>query len=87
MAVKYNLVAKNGEYKDKNGDTKARWIKIGVVMETKTGGLAAKLETIPLNWDGFANLAEPDLAPVKEMAKGNAYQAQPLDEMDSDIPF
>ena len=90
MAVKYNLVAKNGEYEDKNGDKKTRWTKVGVVMETKTGGLAAKIELFPMGWDGWCQLAEPDqkeLSPAKEGGKANGYQKQAVDEIESDIPF
>lgn len=87
MAVVYNLVAKNGEYKDKNGETKTRWTKIGVVMQTKNGGLAAKIEMSPLGWDGWAQLAEPTPKDAQEGGKANGYQPQTLDDLDSDVPF
>ena len=87
MAVKYNLVAKNGEYKDKNGDTKTRWTKIGVVMETKNGGLAAKFEMAPLGWDGWAQLAEPTPKDAQEGGKANGYQPQTLDDLEDSVPF
>lgn len=89
MAVKYNLVAKNGEYEDKNGEKKTRWTKVGVVMETKTGGLAAKIELFPIGWDGWCQLAEPEpvVSIAKEGAKANGYQKQAIDEIASDIPF
>jgi hypothetical protein len=33
MAIKYELIAKSGTYKDPNsGDEKTRWVKCGVVM-------------------------------------------------------
>jgi hypothetical protein len=59
MAIKYDLICKTGTYKDKNGDEKNRWSKVGVVMETKQGGLACKIETIPVGFDGWLSLAEP----------------------------
>lgn len=88
MAVKYNLVAKNGEYEDKNGDKKTRWTKVGVVMETKTGGLAAKIEMFPVGWDGWCQLAVPDdvVSIVKE-GKTNSSQKQAPPDIESDIPF
>lgn len=87
MAVKYNLVAKNGEYEDKNGEKKTRWTKVGVVMETKTGGLAAKIELFPMGWDGWCQLAEPEPVVSKESTKSNNNQKQTFDEIASDIPF
>lgn len=59
MAIKYDLICKTGTYKDKNGEDKNRWSKVGVVMETKQGGLACKIETIPVGFDGWLSLAEP----------------------------
>jgi hypothetical protein len=59
MAIKYELLAKGGVYKDSTGADKTRWVKCGVVMDTKQGGMAAKIEQIPVNWDGWLNFAEP----------------------------
>jgi hypothetical protein len=59
MAIKYDLICKVGSYKDKNGEDKARWSKIGVVMDTKQGGLACKIEQIPVGFDGWISMAEP----------------------------
>jgi hypothetical protein len=87
MGVRYNLVAKNGTYKDKEGNEKTRWQKIGVVIDSSTGGMAAKIEMTPVGWDGWAQLAEPDLAPAKEPAKANAYQKSGADGLEDDIPF
>lgn len=57
MAIKYEITAKGGTYQ-KDGVEKTRYIKMGVVMETKNG-LAAKIESIPVGWDGWAYLNEP----------------------------
>jgi hypothetical protein len=59
MGIKYDCIVKNGTYTDKSGNEKNRWQKIGVCVETKQGGLAIKLETIPVAWDGWISLAEP----------------------------
>lgn len=56
--VKYELSAAIGTYQ-KDGQEKTRWAKIGTVMETKSGKLAMKIDTIPVNWDGWASLMEP----------------------------
>ena len=60
MAIKYELIAKSGTYKDQaTGEDKTRWVKCGVVMDTRQNGLAAKIESLPVNWDGWLNFSEP----------------------------
>jgi hypothetical protein len=50
--------------------------------------MAAKIEMTPVGWDGWAQLAEPDLAPAKEPAKANAYQkSDPMKDFEDSIPF
>jgi len=58
MGIKYEVSAKTGEYQDKEGNTKARYIQMGVVIEGPRG-LSLKLESIPVNWDGWAYLNTP----------------------------
>ena len=35
MGIKYDAIAKNGSYTDKNGVEKFKWCKVGIVVETK----------------------------------------------------
>lgn len=86
MGVKYNLVAKTGEYTNDKGETKARWSRIGVVLETSSGNMAIKLENIPVGWDGFANMAEPDNQNAKP-APSKATGTKGIAEMQDDVPF
>lgn len=58
MAKLYDIRAKIGEY-EKDGETKAKYATIGAVLETKNGGKMMKLDTIPVDWQGFAYLNEP----------------------------
>lgn len=58
MGIKYEVSAKTGEYQDKEGNTKAQYIRMGVVIEGPKG-LSLKLESIPVNWDGWAYLNTP----------------------------
>lgn len=58
MGKIYDIRAKTGEY-EKDGETKTRYATIGAVIETKNGGKMIKLDTMPMNWDGFAYLNEP----------------------------
>lgn len=86
MGVKYNLVAKTGEYTNDKGETKARWSRVGVVLETSSGGMAIKIENIPLNWDGFANMAEPD-AKDGNQTKQDKPKQESKEDFKDDIPF
>ena len=81
MGIKYDCIVKNGTYTDKSGNEKNRWQKIGVCVDTKQGGLAIKLEAIPVTWDGWISLAEPK---PRENAPA---QSTNLADLDSDVPF
>lgn len=88
MPVKYEISAKVGTYKNKSGEEKNAYRKIGVVMETSKG-LMAKFETIPVIWDGWAYLNVPEekpQEPAKEAKRGGSSMVggQALDD---DIPF
>lgn len=85
MGIKFELVAKSGTY-EKNGETKTRYHTCGIVLERQDGSLSAKIESLPVGFDGWLNLWEPrakDGASPKPAAKGK--KADPED--DGEIPF
>lgn len=59
MSVKYEISAKCGTYKNRDGEEKSRYCRMGVVIGTSNGGLMLKIEQIPVGWDGVAFLNEP----------------------------
>jgi hypothetical protein len=75
--VKYDVVAKNGTYKDRNGDEKTRWLKMGVCFESEKG-LSIKIDSMPIAFDGWMSLMTPK---PKEGAPSTA------NSIDDDIPF
>jgi hypothetical protein len=81
MSVKYEVLAATGTYTDKQGNEKKRWLKCGVVMETKKGGLALRLEALPVSTDGWFMLTEPKEYEPKPSAK------TAIADLDSDVPF
>ena len=81
--IKYEVIASTGTYTDKNGQEKKRWQKCGVVMETKNGGLALKMEVMPINSEGWFMLTEPK---AKDDAPKQAQSAG-LSDIQEDIPF
>lgn len=60
MAQMYNVVAKCGTYKDNDGKKVQKWAKVGVSVETRDGGIALKIDTLPVEWDGWLQLAVPN---------------------------
>lgn len=57
-AVKYDCVCVVGTYKDANGEEKARFKQVGVVLQTQNG-FVVKMDTIPVNFDGTIFLKTP----------------------------
>ena len=80
--VKYEVIASTGTYTNKNGEEKKRWQKCGVVMETKNGGLALKMEVLPIVNDGWFMLTEPK---TKDDAPKQA--SKPMAQIDDDVPW
>lgn len=77
MGIQYEVTAVTGKYTTSDGKEKSRYQKIGVVMQTKNGPML-KLESVPLAWDGWAYLNEPQEKPAN---KRDAVKP------DDDIPF
>jgi paraquat-inducible protein B len=87
MAIKYDAIVKNGTYKDKNtGEDRTNWLKVGVVVETRNGGLALKIESLPPLWDGWVQLATPK-SKEQSVPQENTQTQQQSSMDDPDIPF
>ncbi|CAB4121815.1 hypothetical protein UFOVP17_12 [uncultured Caudovirales phage] len=88
MAITHDLIAKAGVYKDKQGNEKVRWHRCGVAIETKDGGTALNIESLPTNFDGWLQMKTPL---PRDGAGGNPRNqgagTPGLDEIESDIPF
>ena len=84
MAVRYDVICKNGNY-TKDGVEKTKWMKVGVCMDTKQGSLAVKLESLPVNFDGWLSLAEPK---AKDGFTPRGNDEMPKSSMmDNSVPF
>ena len=87
---KYDVVAKVGEYQDRNGETKPRWKNVGAVVTTDKGHALLLDKTF-----NPAGLAEPDresvllslFEPKDRDGQGAPQQSVPRDDLDGDIPF
>lgn len=81
-----------GTYKNKNGEQKNRYSRIGSIIDTSKGPML-KIDSIPLKeggWDGWAYLNDP--MPQDDGGVPNPHpqvrrSAANFDNMDDDIPF
>ncbi len=83
MAKVYDVVAAAGEYTDRDGNTKVRWINCGAVFETEKG-LSLKLDAYAVG-EGWYKLFEP-----KKRGGGQVSPQAPnppAQDPDDDIPF
>ena len=83
MRKVYDAVVVTGEYEDRNGQKKKRYLNVGVVLEGDKG-LSMKLEALPVNFNGWINFYEPK----RREQSGDSRPRQdsaPID--DSDIPW
>lgn len=80
MANHKEVTAIIGEYTNAKGELKKRYIKIGAIIDTKNGPML-KLDTIPLEWNGYAYINEPfDSTKPKGQHAAEHHS-------DEDIPF
>jgi hypothetical protein len=47
-----------GEFTNAKGEVKKRYMKIGAIIESKHGPML-KLDSIPLEWNGYAYINDP----------------------------
>lgn len=102
MAKKlFDAVASVGEYTDRNGQTKKRYVNVGAVFESDDGKyMSLKLESIPVgpNWSGWISFFEPkprEVSPAQQKhseAKSNGYAPQStkdggFQDMNDDVPW
>jgi hypothetical protein len=88
MSIKYEACARGEKYTTADGQEKQRWIKCGIVIDGKNG-LSLKLESIPVNFDGWLSFFEPK--PREEQRPQRQQRPQQrqsgFDDMSDDVPF
>ena len=85
MAILKNITARSGTYKDKQGNEKSSYVRCGVILETKNGE-AIKLEALPVNFDGWLYMHDPEPREARPDAKKDP--ARHFDDLkDEPIPF
>lgn len=66
---RYDVCAKVGEYEDKFGATKGRWLKLGVAFVNDNGSISVNLDAVPSPTEKGWQLV---LFPPRDQAKGGA---------------
>ena len=84
MAVLKNITALSGTYKDREGNEKSSYVRCGVILETKNGQ-AIKLEALPVNFDGWLYMHDPEPKDAKPEPKQEKRGS--IHDMESDVPF
>jgi hypothetical protein len=88
MPVIFEVVAHGEKYITADGQEKSRLINIGKIITKANGKQSLKLDTIPMNWDGWAMLLEPrpkDDAPPAARPASKPRTTYPDDS--GDVPF
>jgi regulator of RNase E activity RraB len=77
MATKWIAKVSNGTYTDRSGKEKTSWLEIGRVIEKQNGSLSLKIDSIPVEWNGWVQFFDPPKADEK----------QGQTKLDEDVPF
>lgn len=87
----YDAVCTIGEYTNKSGEKKKRYLTVGSVLQNDEGAISLKLDAMPTNFNGWINFyvpkeqqKEPSEQPSDEFKQAAKSS---FDDMDSGIPF
>ena len=95
MAMKrtHDAVYAGEKYTDREGNEKTRYINIGSLMQRDDGSLTAKIEQIPVGFNGWINFYEPKPKDGEQRQQASRPQRQattaPAGDFadDENIPF
>ena len=80
-----------GKYKDRNGEEKTDFIKIGSFFVNDKGQYSGRIKTTPLGWDGSFILQEVVKRDNQSVPTNNSQQQtsapQPQSPYQADLPF
>lgn len=79
MKVIKNAVCIIGEYTNRDGETKKQYLTIGKLFERDDSSLCLKLDSVPVNFDGWVNFYEPTISKAKKEIERSTE--------DEEIPF
>lgn len=82
----YDLVHANGNYKDRDGNEKTRWLKSGAVFEKEGGNLVLKLDAVPVVSEGWFQLFKVEEASQPVQPRDTVIDDEEPINL-SDVPF
>jgi hypothetical protein len=88
----HDLAIKTGEYTDKDGQTKGRWLNIGTIFKHDDGGVSIKLDAIPVGmpeWKGWVSVFPREKKDGQGPRQGQGPQRSQAAQssFDEDLPF
>jgi hypothetical protein len=90
MGIKYWLVAGGEKYVGNDGKERRKDIYCGVIVDNQYGGISVKLESLPVDFDGWLNTRDKKPGSNNKENSDNKNEAAPpanFDDMESDVPF
>ena len=85
MSDRMDLIAVVGEYTDKNGDAKKRYLKVGSFFNDATKGMSIKLDAVPVDFNGWLSVKEPFQEGERPTRTTPPKKGKP--DFDDDVPF
>ena len=89
MKRTHTLRARTERYKDRQtGQERQGYMTVGHVLEKPDGSVMLKLDSLPVNFDGWMFYGElPEKRLHKDAAQGKEAAANQQADMSDDIPF
>lgn len=79
-----------GTYTDRDGNEKKRYVNVGTLFQYEDGGLALKLDSIPVGqgWNGFVSFFDIKARDGAPAGGGKqTSQREPGEDLDDEVPW
>jgi len=88
MRKTHDAVYAGEKYTDRDGNEKTRYVNVGALFTRDDGSLALKLESIPVNFNGWISFYAPKDQAGEQPRRRPQRQSTPANDFDdSQIPF
>lgn len=89
MAMKktHDAVYAGEKYTDREGNEKTRYVNMGALFQRDDGSLTAKVESLPIGFNGWINFYEPKAKEGEQPQRSRPQRGTAGDSPSDDIPF
>lgn len=88
MRKTHDAVYAGEKYTDRDGNEKTRYVNVGALFTRDDGSMTLKLESIPVNFNGWINFYAPKDQASDRRPQRPQRQSAPADDFADDIiPF